>query len=182
MSYRSIASSDVDPQSPVTAELMQALDGNIAASLAGNSGAPRVADPTFSGSRTGNNTNTFNIAGEYGGLWTDFIAYAGSGGSTTAELSAAFSDDGTTWSSELALTGTLTTDEYLAGRVFIDYTLGAYQLLITNSSTTTDLGQSSGTVGSWPSGAITHVRLTTTIASAGKTSFLGRHQGGEAAL
>ena len=42
--YRSIATTETDPQAPVTAALMKALDANATAITEGASGAPRIVD------------------------------------------------------------------------------------------------------------------------------------------
>lgn len=170
------------PGEPWTSAKVNAVYENPTAIAEGSSGAPRIADATFVGNRSSTDTNTLNVAGEYGGLWINFAAYAGSGGSDTAQLRIDFSDDGSTWSSKLDLTGALTTDQYKIGLAFVEYVSGNYKLFINGGDAVTYLGATTGTIGSWPTGIITHVRLNTTITLTGKTTFIGRHQGGEAVL
>lgn len=181
--YVNVTNTQVQPKAPGTSELITALRDNPIAITEGSTGAPRIADAVFSGQRSSTDTNSYNIDEEYGGLWVEFIAWTGSGGTDATELEISFSDDDeVSWSSKLSLTGALITGQYRVGTLFIDYTLGAYRLLITGAEGVSSLGLSSGTVGSWPTGAITHVRFSTTITATGKAAFLGRHQGGEAVL
>ncbi|MBW1674531.1 MAG: hypothetical protein JRJ45_12985, partial [Deltaproteobacteria bacterium] len=44
MAYRDIASGEKDPESPITPELIEALDNNVDETMAKASGAPVLAD------------------------------------------------------------------------------------------------------------------------------------------
>lgn len=176
--YTNPSTLNSDPGDPVTSELMKAALFNMRAMAQGAAGSDAIADAVFEGQRTSSGTSIYTVT-EYGGVWLDFIAYAGSAGTDAVNIEIDVSDDNqATWSSKLSITSALVTNEYRTGTFFLDYTAGAYMLLINSSDTITDLGRSTGNIGSWPVDAITDMRITVTITATAKASWIGRHQGG----
>jgi len=174
MTYRLIASAEKQPKAPITAELIEALDSNVAAVASGASGAPRIASKTltFSRSSAGSSTSVFSDADEYQGMWVDAFAFSSDPSLSTITL--AVSDDGVAYSSELTLCSpSVSTGE--KARAFIDFATGAYTI-VSNAS------MNSGTIGSLPSGTITHVRFSIASGVADDIGGIAVFQGGEAAL
>lgn len=93
--YRSIASSETDADSPVTTDLMQALADNPTAIAEGASGAPKIAQKTRVGGASSGSTATFNAMDDFGGV-TAHIHFRNSGG-VNRDLTLEASDDGSTW-------------------------------------------------------------------------------------
>ncbi len=92
MTYRLIASTETDPDSPVTSTLMIALDQNLAATAAGETDAPKIALKSDAAALGSGNTD-FSGLGAWSGVWFT-IGVRNSNAVTTRTVSFDLSDDG----------------------------------------------------------------------------------------
>lgn len=164
------------PGEPWTSAKGNAVYENPIAMAEGASGAPRIATRThtFSRSSAGSTTSVFSDGDEYGGLFVQ--AFAKSSDPSRSTITVAVSDDGSSYSSELMLCNPAVNEtEFVRG--FIDFATGSYTLV-------GDKKFASGTIGSLPSGAITHVRFTVNLASGVSDGCGGiaEFQGGESSI
>lgn len=151
--YNTISNTQVDPESPVTSELMTALRDNPIAIAEGASGAPRIAWNMQAGT-VGTSSLTFTGLDEFAG----FVAFLnGTNTSGSAQnLNVALSDDGgSTFATALTLQnipastdlhGVFTVD-FSSGNVVRAYSLGTNVV-------------SSGTTITLPAGTVDAVRFT----------------------
>lgn len=127
--YTTIADSAVDPNAPLTSELLTALRDNPLAIQEGTAGAPKIKDKVVSGS----GTTTVSGLDEYGGL---FIRGAGYEKSLSSGVGVGLgvqysTDNGSTYSSSQSLAGASAGGGsggvvILQVEVFIDFATGQY--------------------------------------------------------
>lgn len=179
MSYTAIPNSDIDQDSPGTQVLFTRLRDNPEAIATGASGATRIAVKTEYVKRSsgGSGYSIYSNGAEYKGIWLDCIGQ--SSDPSTASILIDVSDDGITYSSAITILD-VPVNENGTAKFFLDFDTGNYHLISTYSGGTVDA--QSSTIGSYPSGAITHIRLDVTAASSGDCAFIAQFQGGEAVL
>ena len=150
--YREIAASEVDADSPFTTTLMEALDGNTTAIAEGAIGAPKMAIKTFSGS-AGSGSVDITGLGTFSGVRID-IHFGNSNGGLARDVEMALSNNGATFGTAVNLrsvpasgTGSIT--------MAVDFATGDYEGAFHDNTA----GQVSGTV-SGSSLAVVTVRIT----------------------
>ena len=117
MTWRTIAASEVDPDSPVTATLLEALADNPAAIAGGESGAPRIVAVTDVGAVT----STILVPTGYGGCLFD-LKSSSSGGAYNVQVQ--LSDDaGSTWATAFTI-AVISTGNNSTTTGSIDFTSG----------------------------------------------------------
>ena len=165
--YRSIAASETDADSPVTATLMEALAENPTAIAEGASGAPRVSPKAtgytaFSGSAIG--TVTLSNVSAYDGAAIE-VKYINTAAGT-AGMTISVSDDGVTFGSTVTIANIGGT-AHGSVSLTVDTTTGA---VVSVYSDTVSAGVLTGTV-TLPGTPISHIKIdapgptTTTVAA-----------------
>ena len=165
--YTIISNTQVEPEAPVTSELMNSLRDNPLAIAEGATAAPRVALKAISGTNTAIKSGLDGYQGGY--FVVNYFMSTTLGGSGSAVLE--FSNDGATFPATLTL-DTVGSEEFAekTDHIHVDFATGDYVRLL----------GSVGTVGSMPTDP-THFRLTVT-SNSGKSGFvLAMPNGGNAA-
>jgi hypothetical protein len=165
--YTIISNTQVEPEAPVTSELMNSLRDNPLAIAEGATAAPRVALKAISGTNTAIKSGLEGYQGGY--FIVEYYMATGQGGSGSAVLE--FSNDGATFPGTLTL-DTIGSENVIAktDHIQVDFATGDYVRLL----------GSVGTVGSMPTDP-THFRLTV-ISNSGASGFvLAMPNGGNAA-
>ena len=153
--YRAIAASEVDPDSPLTATLASAWTDNVLAIGEGASGAPRIS-PSAQGltAITGSASGTLTLTGfaPYEGTSVELKYVNTAAGTGTIQIS--LSDDGVAFSTPLVLVNYLGNSVGSAFLV-VDFATGNVSAVESSPAVVT---------GSTPaaSAAVTHVRFTFT--------------------
>ena len=165
--YTIISNTQVEPEAPVTSELMNSLRDNPLAIAEGATAAPRVALKAISGTNTAIKSGLDGYQGGY--FVVNYIMTTGQGGSGSAVLE--FSNDGVTFPATLTL-DTIGSENVIAktDHIQVDFATGDYVRLL----------GSAGTVGSMPTDP-THFRLTVTSTSGAVGFVLAMPNGGNAA-
>lgn len=118
--YRSIASTEVDADSPVTSTLMQALRDNPTAIAEGQSGAPKIAEKSaFANAAAPSSNVVVAIGSGFGGVWIDYFC-ANSAASTRAVTIQFSTDGGSTYPLSASLF-TIPVSSSGSGRVYVDF-------------------------------------------------------------
>lgn len=169
--YRAIASTETDADSPVTATLMDALKDNVLAIQELDSTAPKIKVSVETGVANSGGSFDINGLGDFDGV--EILGETTtSGTSETDALSISLSDDGVSFATATTLVSTSTT---YSGRfqIFVNLSDGVY------SGWETWGGHAANTISgtlTLPSGTVTHVRLAhssgvqhTTVASCKRT-------------
>lgn len=118
--WRTIASTEVDADSPVTATLMSALSNNPTAIAEGASGAPKIAMKIAQGTGA---TIDFTSLSTFNGIWLEF--YATDSGGSGANITVALSDDGgSTFSAAATVAVIPSGGTWLQGSVFVEFSTG----------------------------------------------------------
>ena len=163
MTWRTIASSEVDPDSPVTATLMEALADNPEAIASGDSGAPRIKVETAAG------TAIDVPVGSFGAMINLGAVDGGGGGAGLTQIR--LSDDGGSTHSAVFTLGTaLPANDTSFSSFQVDFTTGAIRGHF-------DSGVISGTV-TLPAGTVDRMLLTITGAGAA-VNGLAQFNGGD---
>jgi len=166
--YTIISNTQVEPEAPVTSELMNSLRDNPIAIAEGATAAPRVALKAISGTNTAIKSGWDGYRGGYFVL--SYSMTTNQGGRASAVVQ--FSNDGATFPATLTL-DTIGSESALgkADHIQVDFATGDYVRLL----------GSAGTVGSMPTDP-THFRLTVTSNNGQVTGFvLAMPNGGNAA-
>lgn len=177
--YTSIANSQIDPKAPVTSELMTALRDNPIAIAEGAAGAPKIADKVLFASQTGSGHATVTGLGDFSGCFVDVSAYIDGDEFGSSTVSFEVTDNGSTWYGGTSLLTSTDTDHVGSGRLFLDFSTGAYHFVGTSAGTN-DIRwfASSGTV-SGASLSITGIRMNRATNSSGRgTAIIVQPQGG----
>lgn len=130
MTYRAIASTETDPQAPITSALMKALDGNATAIAVADAGAPRVvpaalqAPGVSSGAISGTTWVGFTGLGAIKQIRFDMSADNTTTASGTTFDVAFSSDGGSTWGASQGL-ATVSSNECLFLSGHVDLATGA---------------------------------------------------------
>lgn len=165
MTYRLIASTETDPEAPVTSALMKALDGNVAATANGEAGAPKirrintaVVTPAL--------TVTFTGLGDFSGVEFDFFARRGATAGSVAPTLAYSTDNGATFSTAVNITGVFsdTNQDYFGSGNF-DFETGNGDVLILRPQSTAGPTSSVAFTLAGASLAINALRFTFTLAT-----------------
>lgn len=122
-SYRDIASTEVDANSPITATLMAALANNPLAIAEGAIGAPRVAFSTFSDANTSSDIEISGLTG-YGGLMVFGLVAT----NATREISVAAKNSGGSYGSAKSLFLTAAGGGYAAFFFDSDFSAGTFKM------------------------------------------------------
>lgn len=151
--YRSIAASETDPDSPVTSTLMVSLAENPTAIAEGSTDAPKLAIKTFSDSVAAGNVDITNLD-DFSGIRLD-IHFANSSGASTRDIDMSFSDDGVIFGTPVTLRTVSTTG---TGSISMaaDFATGDYEGAFDDGAT---VGQVTGTV-TGSSLSVVTVRIT----------------------
>lgn len=114
--WRRIASTEVDAESPVTSTLMSALADNPVAMAEQQSGAPKIAIKTAFGTGA---TITFTDLGDFGGV---MIEYGGANsGASSRDINLQYSTDGgSTWSGSTVMLS-IPASSSLKATLFFDF-------------------------------------------------------------
>jgi len=144
--YTVIANTQVDPNAPITSELMTALRDNPIAIAEGAVGAPRIASTAINvpitfygvGSSTGDFTFFSNLSlGDYALLRYDFVAEETADSTSTSNIEVRMSNNGgSTWSSFVNISGTVNRDAASSGSGYIDMRTGTVRGLWSSSLST----------------------------------------------
>ena len=165
--YTIISNTQVEPEAPVTSELMNSLRDNPLAIAEGATAAPRVALKAISGTNTAIKSGLEGYQGGY--FIVNYTIATNQGGSGSAVLE--FSNDGVTFPATLTI-DTVGSQSYVekADHLQVDFATGDYVRLL----------GSAGTVGSMPTNP-THFRLTVISNSTASGFVLAMPNGGNAA-
>ena len=153
--FRTIASTETDPQAPVTSALMKALEGNTLAIAEGDATAPRVmpaAMAGFSGAAESTHSGTtpvvVSFAFAHNFLRIDYSCTKPGTGAGTVPLFRvrASSDGGATWGaySTMISMGSASTEFQVTGVLFFNTITGVFVNYFTTSNPS--IGRSSGTL------------------------------------
>lgn len=120
--YRAIASTETDPEAPLTSALAKALADNPLAIAEQAAGAPKIRHVNVVSGASGF-TQTFTGLGDYGGV--EFSTFGVNTGGAVAAITIQYSTDGgSTWSTAFTLASVPGTTGTCIGEGFLDFASG----------------------------------------------------------
>ena len=179
--YRAIAASEIDPDSPVTATLMEALTDNPTAIAEGASGDPRVA--VFTRVDASTSDIDFTPPGGTTGLVCDFSLYPD--GTGPSHFQVALSDDaGGSFAAVTSIFNTSDATARISGKLTLDVVSGDYKEYHYETDGTL-INSSTGTIAT-PAGTVDLVRFYVGGSTGANTNYdslalFSEFTGGEAA-